>query len=330
MIKLVRIMAENVSYLDGMLEVSIIDGQSEDVCGQDDRYYAFGMWTDFCGLSNEEMKKAAIANAAGSSECCGGGGGGGDTGNTGTSRTENIIKITGKKDDNKYIVIATADKVVDVDVVITVPYIVLKPDGTTESGEARITIPIGEKTGSVEIEPREGTVTKIKNNIEIDPDKSDKYEFKVENDTDLKNNSILYGTVYYLEMERYGIDAISYSTIEEFGEVQLTGESVEFSSSRDAEVVDNYRGQASIRNEHAYDFLFLIDSDHNVSDMLVTDMEGIGDGDVVDLGTPIGSIDYDGELYVVYRLSNPSAWSVVVGPDEPQVGYEWKYKIEQK
>ena len=50
-------MADNVSYLDEMLEVPIIDGQSEDVCGQDDRYYAFGMWTDFCGLSEKSSHR---------------------------------------------------------------------------------------------------------------------------------------------------------------------------------------------------------------------------------------------------------------------------------
>lgn len=324
-------MAENVSYLNGMLEVPIIEGQSEDICGQDDRYYAFGMWTDFCGLSNEEMKKAAIANAAGSSECCGSGsGGGGDTGNTGTSKTENIIAITNIVRDGKVTVTATADKAVDTEVTLTIPYIVLKDDGSTETREATITIQNGQTTGSTVLDPDDGTATKIKNNIEVEPAESDKYEFKVENKTDLKNNSILYGTVYYLEMQKYGIDAISYSTLEEFGEVQLTGEAVEFSSSRDAEVVDNYRGQTSIRNEHAYDFIFLIDSDLDVADLVVTDMQGIGDGEVVDLGQSIGSIDYDGELYAAYRLSNPVGWSVVVSPDEQPIGYEWKYKIEKK
>lgn len=323
-------MADNVSYLDEMLEVPIIDGQSEDVCGQDDRYYAFGMWTDFCGLSDKEMKKAAIANAAGSSECCGGGGGGGDTGDTGTSKTENIIKITNTVEDSKVTVIATADKAVDVDVTLTVPYIVLKPDGTTESKETTITIPSGQKSGSVVIEPDEGVATKIKKDIEVDPKESEKFKFVVKNETDLKNNSILYGTVYYLEMKRYGIDAISYSTLEEFGEAQLTGESVEFTSSREAEVVENYRGQASIREEHAYDFIFLIDTDLDVNDLVVTDLNGIGEGEIIDLGETIGSIDFDGELYAVYRLSNPVGWSVVVAPTEEPIGYEWKYKIQSK
>ena len=112
-------MAENVSYLDGMLEVPFINGQSEDVCGQDDRFYAFGLWTDFCGLSDEEMKKAAIANAAGSSECCGGGGGE-DTGSTGSSKTENIIVITSEKTSRGYNIVATAGKAVDTEVTLTI------------------------------------------------------------------------------------------------------------------------------------------------------------------------------------------------------------------
>ena len=41
----------------------------------------------------------------------------------------------------------------------------------------------------------------------------------------------------------------------------------------------------------------------------------------------IGSIEYDDELYHVYRLSNPLGWSVVAAPDEEPVGYEWKYKL---
>lgn len=324
-------MAENVSYLDGMLEVPIIDGQSEDVCGQDDRFYAFGLWTDFCGLSDEEMKKAAIANAAGSSECCGKcGGGGGDTGDTGTSRTENIIKITNKGQGDKVTVIATADKAVDTNVTLTIPYIILKDDGTTETKETSITIPSGQKTASVDIIPDEGVATKIKNDIPVDPEMSEKYEFVVKNETGLKNNSILYGTVYYLDMEAYGLDAISYSVIEEFGEVQLGNEPVEFSSTRDAEVVSNYRGQASIRTEHAYDFIFLIDADLDANDLIVTDLQSVGEGEVVDLGETIGSVDFDGELYTAYRLSNPEGWSVVVAPSEEPIGYEWKYKIQQK
>lgn len=324
-------MAENIAYLDGMLEVPIIEGQSEDVCGQDDRYYAFGLWTDFCGLSDEEMKKAAIANAAGSSECCGGGGGGGeDTGSTGTSKTENIIKITNEGESGNYTIIATAGKAVDVDVTLTIPYIVLKPDGTTEDKETVITIPKGEKTGSVKITPEEGIATKIKNDITVEPEESDKFEFKAENDTDLKNNSILYGTVYYLDMEEYGLDAISYNVLREFGEVQLGKEAVEISSTRDAEVVDNYRGQASIRNEHAYDFIFLIDADLDAKNLIITDLQSLGEGEVVELGNTIGSVDYDGELYAAYRLSNPVGWSVVVSPDEEPIGYEWKYKIAQK
>ena len=44
------------NYLPGMLEVPIIDGQSEDICGRDDRYYHFGMWTDFCDISINQLK----------------------------------------------------------------------------------------------------------------------------------------------------------------------------------------------------------------------------------------------------------------------------------
>ena len=323
-------MAENVAYLKGMLEVPFIDGQSEDVCNQDDRFYAFGLWTDFCGLSDEEMKKAAIANAAGSSECCGSGGGGGDTGSTGTSKTQNIIKITNTGKDGNYTITATAEKAVDTEVIVTIHYIVLKPDGTTETKDATITIPEGEKSASINITPEQGIATKIKNDIELEPEESNKFEFVAENDTDLKNNSILYGTVYYLDMEQYGLDAISFSVISEFGEINLTSGSVEISSTRDAEVVDNYRGQASIRDEHAYDFIFLIDADLNAEDLIITDLQTLGDGEVIDLGDSIGSVEYDGELYTAYRLTNHMGWSVVVSPSEEPIGYEWKYKIAQK
>lgn len=321
-------MADNVSYLDGMLEVPIIDGQSEDVCGQDDRYYAFGLWTDFCGLSNEEMKKAAIANAAGSSECCGGGGGQ-DTGNTGTSKTENIITITSKTEGNKYTITATAAKAVDVDVTLTIQYVILQDDGTTETKEVEIKIPSGQKSGSVEITPDSGVVSKVKNDITVEPEESDKFEFTVKNDTDFKNNSILCGTILYLDMEEYGLDILTYDILSEFEEVNLTGKSVEVSTSRGAELEPNYRGQASLREQHAYDFLFLIDADIDVSKLVVTDLNGIGDGEIVDLGDSIGSVEYDDELYAAYRLSNPVGWSVVVGPGEEPIGYEWKYKISQ-
>ena len=322
-------MAENVSYLDGMLEVPIIDGQSEDVCGQDDRYYAFGLWTDFCGLSEKEMRKAAIANAAGSSECCGGGGGGQDTGNTGTSKTENIITITSKTDGNKYTITATAAKAVDVDVTLTIQYVILQEDGTTETKEAEVKIPSGQKTGSVVISPDSGVVSKVKNDITVEPEESDKFEFTVKNDTDFKNNSILCGTILYLDMEAYGLDILTYDILSEFLETNLTGKSVEVSTSREAELDPNYRGQASISEQHAYDFLFLIDADIDVSKLVVTDLNGIGDGEVVDLGDSIGSVEYDDELYAAYRLSNPVGWSVVVGPGEEPIGYEWKYKIAQ-
>lgn len=44
------------NYLPGMLEVPIIDGQSEDICGRDDRYYHFGIWTDFCDIPINQLK----------------------------------------------------------------------------------------------------------------------------------------------------------------------------------------------------------------------------------------------------------------------------------
>ena len=46
-----------INYLPGMLEVPIIEGQSEDFCNQDDRYYHFGLWTDFCDISINQMKQ---------------------------------------------------------------------------------------------------------------------------------------------------------------------------------------------------------------------------------------------------------------------------------
>jgi hypothetical protein len=321
-------MAENVAYLKGMLEVPIIDGQSEDVCNQDDRYYAFGLWTDFCGLSDEEMRKAAIANAAGSSECCGGGGG--DTGDTGSTKTENIIKITNETSGGVFKVNANAQKAVDVDVIITIPYIILYPDGSTEERTTTLKINKGEKSGSITINPGSGVVSKIKNDMTVEPEESDKFEFIVEDDTDFKDNSILCGTILYTVMEEYGLDAITFDVLQDFGEWNLTGKSVEATASRDAELDPNYRGQASIRREHAYDFIFLIDSDLDVDKLVVTDLNGIGEGEIVDLGETIGSVEYDDELYAVYRLSNPDGWSVVVGPGEPAEGYDWKYKIAQK
>ena len=322
-------MAENVSYLDGMLEVPFINGQSEDVCGQDDRFYAFGLWTDFCGLSDEELRKAAIANAAGSSECCGGGGGGEDTGSTGSSKTENIIVITSEKSGRGYKIIATATKTVDTEVTLTIPYVILHDDGTTEESTVEVKIGNGKKDGYVEIVPTSGELAKVKNDITVEPEESDKFEFSVKNDTDFKTNSILCGTVLYLDMEEYGLDALSYDVLREFIDSSLTGKSIEVTTSREAELDPNYRGQASIRKNHAYDFLFLIDADLDVDKLVVTDLNGIGEGEIVDLGDSIGSLEYDDELYEVYRLTNIDGWSVVVGPGEEPVGYEWKYKILQ-
>lgn len=321
-------MAENIAYLNGMLEVPIIDGQSEDVCNQDDRFYAFGLWTDFCGLSDEEMRKAAIANAAGSSECCGGGGG--DTGSTGSSKTENIISITNDTSGGAFKINATAQKLVDTDVTITIPYVILYQDGTTEEKTVKLKLKSGDKTGSVSIDPGDGVVSKIKSNMTVEPEESDKFEFTVKNNTDFKDNSILCGTILYLDMEEYGLDAISFDVLQEFGEWNLTGKSVETSASREAEYDPNYRGQRSISIAHAYDFIFLIDSDLDVDSLVVTDLNGIGEGEVVDLGETIGSIEYDDELYAAYRLSNPDGWSVVIGPGEEPIGYNWKYKIAQK
>lgn len=45
------------NYLPGMLEVPMVEGQSECLCGRDDRYYAFGLWTDYCGMSMKELQK---------------------------------------------------------------------------------------------------------------------------------------------------------------------------------------------------------------------------------------------------------------------------------
>ena len=322
-------MAKNIPYLKEMLEVPIIDGQSEDICGQDDRFYAFGLWTDYCGLSEKEMRKAAIANAAGSSECCGSGGGGGDTGDTGSTKTENIVTVTSKSSGNKLIITGTAAKTLDTDVTLTINYVILYPDGTTEDKQAQLKINNGEKAGSIELTTDEGEISKIKNNITIKPEESDKYEFTVKNETDFKKNSILGGTILYLDMEEYGLDALTYDILRDFEEINLTGKSAEITTYREAELDPNYRGQASIRREHAYDFLFLIDADLDASKLVVTDLNGISEGEVVDLGDTIGSVEFDDELYAAYRLSNPDGWSVVIGPGEPEEGYEWKYKITQ-
>ena len=60
------------NYLPEMLEVPWIEGQSECPCGNDDRYYAFGLWTDYCGMSMKELKKY---NSFCGENCEGGGGG---------------------------------------------------------------------------------------------------------------------------------------------------------------------------------------------------------------------------------------------------------------
>lgn len=321
-------MSENKSYLEEMLEVPMTSGYSEDVCGQDDNFYAFGLWTDFCGLTVEEMKKSAIANANGSSDCCSGGGGGG--GDTGSTKTENVITITSTSYGTGYKITATADENVDTDVTVSMQYVILFDDGITETRNTSIKIKSGSNTGSVTIEPESGNVVKIKNNISVNPNESEKYKYTVKNDTDLKKNSVLYGSVLYVNMERYGIDALSYSVLRNFNEIYLTGGTTNITSERDAEVVDNYRGQPSIRVQHAYDFVLLIDIDLNVDNIVVTDLNSLGEGDEVDFDESIGFIEYDDELYTVYRLSNPTGWSVVVAPGEEAVGYTWKYKIQQK
>ena len=213
---------------------------------------------------------------------------------------------------------------------LTLQYIILGDDGSTETKTTTIKIKNGKKSGSVTIEPETGIVAKIKNNISVEPETSEKYEFVVKNETDFKNNSILYGTVLYIDMERYGLDAISYSVLRSFDEVYLTGSTVEITSEMEAEVVDNYRGQPSIREQHAYDFILLVDADVEEENIVVTNINGIGEGEEVDLGETIGSIEYEDELYAAYRLSNPVGWSVVVGPDEEPIGYTWKYKIQKK
>lgn len=325
----IRIMSKTVNRFPPMEEVAWIEGQSEDICGYDDRYYAFGLWTDYCGLSDKEMKKAAIANANGSTECCGGGGGGTDTGDTGSTRTENVIKITSQSQGQTYTITATATKTVDTDVVLTIPYMILYDDGTTETKDVEVTVKKGEKVGTTKVSLSDGRIAKIKNDITVEPEESEKYEFVPENDTDFKVNSILCGTILYLDMEEYGLEILTADILREFEDVQLTGKSVEVATAREAELDPRYKGQASIAEAHAYDFLFLIDSDIDVSKLVVTDLTGIGDGEVVDLGESIGSVEYDDELYAAYRLSNPSGWSVVVAPGEDPEGYQWKYKILQ-
>lgn len=64
------------NYLPGMLEVPWIEGQSECPCGNDDRFYAFGLWTDYCGMSMKELKKY---NSFCGEYCDGGGHGSGCT-----------------------------------------------------------------------------------------------------------------------------------------------------------------------------------------------------------------------------------------------------------
>ena len=321
-------MSKIVNRFPPMEEVAWIEGQSEDICGYDDRYYAFGLWTDYCGLSNDEMKKAAIANANGSTECCGGGGGS-DTGDTGSTKTENVIKITNQEQGQTYIITATATKPVDTDVILTIPYIILYDDGTTETKTTEISLKKGDKTTSIKISLSDGKISKIKNDITVEPEESDKYEFVPENDTDFKTNSILCGTILYLDMEEYGLEILTPDILREFEDVQLTGKSLEVATYREAELDPNYRGQTSIAEAHAYDFLFLIDADIDVNKLVVTDLTGIGEGEVVDLGESIGSVEYDDELYAAYRLSNPDGWSVVVAPGEDPEGYQWKYKILQ-
>jgi hypothetical protein len=318
-------MAENTTYLKEMLEVPMVDGHSEDVCGQDDNFYAFGFWTDFCGLSDEELKKAAIANAAGSSECCGGGGGGGDS----SAVTDNTVTLTLEKVDDGFELKASAKYSTDTDVTITAPIIIHYPDGTTGSSEVTLDLPSGSKTGKTIIEVETGSGIKVLDDITVEPEESEKYRFIIDNQTDVEINSIIYGTVLFNDMEEYGIDCLTESLVNSFGEVMLTKKETDISSTRDAEVDPAYRGQSSIARNHAYDFLFLLDSDVFPEDLIIQDMTTL-DSAVIDLGESLGIIGHAGENYSVYRLSNPDGWSVVVAPGEPEEGYEWKYKIIYK
>lgn len=312
-------MANNIPYPKEMLEVPFIDGQSEDICGNDDRYYAFGLWTDFCGMEDEELRKAGAANARGDNPCCEG-----EEEPTELEINKISLSISGG---NK--IVATAEKPVDVDVVLTVTYVVMKSDGTTSEEKIKIRIPENKKAGSVQIHLDDGQIVKISNDIEVNPSESELYEFIAVNDSDIKINSILYGTVHYNSMEETGIAALTPEIINEFGEVFMIGSDIEISKKQDAEVDENYRGQQSIAINHSYDFIFLIDRDIDKNDLIFKDETDI-ESDVLDLGDSIGTVEYDGEIYNAFRLSNPLGWSVVVADGEPMIGYEWKYKIVEK
>jgi hypothetical protein len=215
-------------------------------------------------------------------------------------------------------------------VVITIPYIILNPDGTTESGQTTLTISNGQKTGTVVIPTDENHAVKVKSGVTVEPEETEKYEFTIKNETDPEYNSVMFGTVHYLDMEDYGLDAITYEVLKDFEHISLTTRSVEIDSEREAEEDPRYHGQPSISDEHAYDFIFLIDADLDIKNLTILDMAGVGEGEVVDVGDSIGFVEYDDEVYAVYRLTNHVAWSVVIGPGEEPVGYEWKYKIQQK
>lgn len=319
-------MAENVAYLKEMLEVPFEGGHSQDVCGQDDNFYAFGLWTDFCGLSDEEMRKAAIANAAGSSDCCGGGGGG----DTGSTRTENKVVITLDLVDGKYVVNATAQKPVDIDITIEVPYIV---DGGEYSGT--LNIYNGSKTGSFTIgetttRPEIGTMTYEESG------QSDKYDYVYDDETDAPSgkNVLLYGPVKYLDMENQGVGALTGDVLSSLQRIDITTDFKEFSAKKDAEYVEEYTennpDKEELELEHTYDFVFLLDETIASNEVDILDISGPRENPV-SLGNSIGSVERDGITFNVYRLTNLDGWGVIIGPGEDPEGsgYEWKYKVKK-
>lgn len=315
-------MAENVAYLKEMLEVPIEGGRSQDVCGQDDNFYAFGLWTDFCGLSDEEMRKAAIANAAGSSDCCGGGGGG-DTGKT----TDNTLFMVSEIKDGKYYVYVTAEIPVDTDVTVSFDYIVLYEGGLTSAITEEIVLTQGSDSNYTELTPGDGTIVGIEN-LNVTPQKTDKYSYDVVDNTDFEAFEMLYCPVRIIDLESRGIEAIE-DVLDSAKKLFITDSWTDFSYNKDPEFEPNYYGDdEEVELEHTYVFVFLIDNELDANNVEVYERSLM---DIrVDLGQSLGMTEYKGTKYRAYKTSKPEPQCVVYGPeDRNPKGYEWKYKVKK-
>ena len=339
-----KIMTEIVNRFPPLEEVPIIEGQSEDICGQDDRYYAFGLWTDYCGLSKEEMKKAAIANAAGSSECCGGGGGG-QSGDTGSTKTVNVVTITLKQDGNSWVVVATPNKPVDEDVEVSVevvtnmgaiPVAFTLKKGVSSAKSDPISLSVGEEVLKVSTE-----------SINLEPKETEEYELKPKNNTGSGSTTgeyAIYGLAKYIDVRDLGIEAITDEVMDEMKFIKITDEFT-VDAFHYGEVDESYRSpaQTGIAINYSYAFVLLVDTDIDLEKLKIMDIQNTisETGEEVkfdNLGTITTDFVEAGKPETYFALVQPFAsdadaigYSTVLSrgedPEDEDNGVNWKYKI---